>query len=1436
MSQNLFLGIDVGSISVKGTVLNGAGTIIEATYKRHFGQPIESVVSYVRDIQKKYPTGDFAGVAITGTAGNIIAEVLGAYFCNEIIAVSRGVGTLYPELRTIIEIGGEDSKLIKLKPTPDGSVFLEDFAMNSACAAGTGSFLDQQASRLQINIENEFSELALQSKNPPRIAGRCSVFAKSDMIHLQQIGTPDYDIVAGLCYAVARNFQSSIAKGKEFVKPIAFIGGVASNKGMVRAFQDILELSDGELIIPKYFTCLGAIGAAYSLVSSTERYGWVDIEKLERYDKSAGKKNGNMPRLTLDISYIGDGEQWMEKPTKMGKIPAYIGIDIGSVSTNVVVISENRKVLARQYLPTAGRPIEAVKKGLKEIGEEISDRIDVRGVGTTGSGRYMIADLVGADIVRNEITAQARAAIEIDPTVDTIFEIGGQDSKYISIDNGVVVNFAMNKVCAAGTGSFLEEQAEQLNINIKREFETIAQSCLNPLKLGERCTVFIESDLITQQQAGASKEELVSGLAYSIARNYLNRVVDKGRIGNNIFFQGGTANNKAVVAAFEKILNKRITVPPHNDVTGAIGIAIIAQERNDGSQSRWKGFGFVNQQYKLTSFICKSCSNLCEIKCVKIENEKPLFYGSRCERFDYDKVRTEHCSVPTVKDGSPSTRGGKDGEHLPDLFDQRERLLLGPFYDRKEKGKGASLKKQELPPRKKGEIRVGIPRALQFYEHFPFWRAFFESLGWTIILSDRTNKDIIHTGVALVTGEFCFPIKVAFGHLHNLLKRDIDFVFLPSFISQPKSHPEFTNSYNCPFVQSIPYIVWNIIETKQKNVKVLDPHLQFQKGNDSVEKELRRVFRKHGVSTRRIRRAFQTASEAQKQFYAAMQELGREVLSDLKQGKYRHCWVIVGRSYNTSDDGMNSDIPKKMNEMGVLAVPMDCLPVEETEIWKYFPNTYWKSGQRILGTGEFLKHHNGLFSLYITNFGCGPDSMITHLYKEVLGDMPYLQIEIDEHSADAGIKTRLEAYMDSLDSIRGRQFQAEINVPPLIKIEKDVTIYIPQMCNHAFPFASVLRSCGIKAEVLPAPTDESTELGRQFTNGKECFPCIVTMGDILTKAKTHGFDQSRSAFYVPTASGPCRFGKYTTLHKLALRDIGFSQIPFFSPNSENSYTHSGWTLDDKFPRKGWISIVVTDLMEKLLHEIRPYEMMRGAADAIFSESLKKVCDTIEQNRMQDLYPILEEYKQQMINIPQKNGSPRIVIGMVGEIFLRLNRYSNADVIRKLEELGAEVRLAPMAEWIFYTNNRMMEDLKEQRKIKELLVAFLKDFVQTRIEHKIAHPLRDFLRYHYDPPVRKILKNSAPYLHSSFGGEAILSVGKAIDYIQQGVNGIVNVMPFTCMPGMVVTALSKKLRQDFDNIPWLNLSYDGQQDDINVRTRLETFVYQARQFTPKSKKR
>ncbi|MFH0811701.1 MAG: acyl-CoA dehydratase activase [Pseudomonadota bacterium] len=1389
-----FLGIDVGSVSANTVVLNAQKEIIEEHYHRLHGQPIPTVRNILKDIFTRIPPSDFRDISFVGTGGKVLAQLLNANFLNEIIAQCKAIEWLHPEVKTVIEMGGEDSKLILLDyGKGQNKIKLLDFSMNTMCAAGTGSFLDQQAIRLNLTIE-AFGALALKSKNPPRIAGRCSVFAKSDMIHLQQTATPDHDIVAGLCFAVARNFKSTIGKGMPFRAPVAFQGGVAANVGMRRSFMEILSLSEEEFIIPKHFASMGAIGACLmALEDPSRRKVWNGWEELDSYVFSPQEQDTGEQPLSLSSQKSAPSKKVMIMLQKKEKIRGYLGVDVGSISTNVVVIDEQKNVLAKCYLMTAGRPIEAIKKGLKEIGDEWGDRVEILGAGTTGSGRYLTADFIGADLVRNEITAQATASAHIDPEVDTIFEIGGQDSKYISLRNSAVVDFEMNKVCAAGTGSFLEEQAEKLDICIEEEFGALALQSQSPVPLGERCTVFMESDLVHHQQRGAKREDLVAGLCYSIVHNYLNKVVGKKRVGNRIFFQGGTAANKGVVAAFEKVLGEKITVPPHHEVTGAIGCAILALEQKDNASSSFKGFDLSEREYHLSSFECNGCPNMCEIRKLEVKGEKTLFYGGRCEKYEVERKK-------------------KDVSHIPDLFGERDKLLYQ-----------FEAENDLLPA---SAPVIGIPRVLFFYDLLPFWATYFNTLGFRIILSEKTTPKLIREGVETIVTETCFPIKVTYGHVLDLINKNLKTIFLPSIITFKHSQPKIAQSFACPYVQSVPYTIQSTIDFKRLGINLLHPPIYMGDEPGRLEKELRNLASQLGKNKRQNQQAFIRAWQAQQRFNVALRRRGEEILSQL--GADERAMVIVSRAYNGCDTGINMRIPTKLREMGVVAIPLDMLPLEEIDLSEKWGGMYWASGQKILAAAHLIKKDSRLFPIYLSNFSCGPDSFISHFFQKELEEKPYLQIEIDEHSADAGVVTRLEAFLDSLKNVRSRRM-VEVSSTQFTAIRsngKRKTVYIPRMADHSFALAAAFQACGTSAELIPESDQESVKLGRKYTSGRECYPCILTTGNMIKILKSPNFDPERSTFFMLSSNGPCRFGQYSHFQRMLLDELGYPHVPIYSFNQDDGLYRECRDIGNEFTRLAWQGIVAIDILEKKLREIRPYEKQRGEADSLYQQYLHRVSEYIKGKK--DLVELLRQARKDFDHLSLDKAMRKPIIGIVGEIYIRSNSFSNENLVREIEILGGEAWLPPIGEWILYTNFTALRNSFKERRWSNFFRTIITNIYQKHDEHMLSKIFAASLKNYPEPTTRKVLRNARPYLDSTFEGEAILSVGKAVDFVRKGVSGIINVMPFSCMPGTIVNALLKKFREIEKTIPVLNMSYDG-QEQTNTRTRLEAFIYQVRQF-------
>lgn len=1385
-----YVGLDVGSGTAKVVVLDKNKNILFWKYEKTYGQPIETAEKFLSIVEKEF-NYNLSGITCTGTAGKTISQILGCAFINEVMAHAKAATFFYPEVKTIIDIGGEDSKLIFITHER-GIPEIEDFALNTLCAAGTGAFLEQQAARLGYTIE-EFSQLALKAKNIPRIAGRCTVFAKSDMIHLQQAAVPDEEIIAGLCYAIIRNLKSNLAKGKEILPPLIFQGGVAANLGVRKAVKEIFKLQNDELIIPEHFRIMGAIGAALYGLDGKKSSPYKGSDILRAYLKERRFDPPRHPVLTpcesLKISekVAHDYQKKLYFTISQEEVEIYLGIDVGSVSTKLVAINEAGTLLAKIYMLHQGKPLESIKRGLLELREKLPSKIKVKGVGTTGSGRYLTGDFVGADVIRNEITAQAYGALFIDPEVDTIFEIGGQDSKYIYLDKGTISNFTMNKACAAGTGSFLQEQAVKLKIEIEK-FGEIALKSLAPLKLGERCTVFMQSDLLHYQQQGLPKEDLIAGLCYAIVYNYLNKVVEDRKIGKKIFFQGAVAFNKGVVAAFEKILGTPIIVPPHCEVTGAIGAALLAKEETKG-KSNFKGFDLAKINYQIKTFECKGCPNQCEIHQVNIENGKPYFYGGRCEKYELD-----HRKPPS---------------HIPNLTLEREEKLLSYVNPLKDDFSSSKL--------------IGIPRILQFFEWLPLFATFFQELGYKVILSPPTSKDIIKKGCEITPAEPCFPIKIAIGHIKTLVDMGIKNLFIPQITDLPPEHPKLEIGKVCPYVQSIPWISPASIKFSKKGVNLLTPIFHLGRKGVVLNEEIKNLAHLLEEPIEKVKKAWQLGEEAQRDFHKWLKTRGKEILEEFKD---QIILVIIGRPYNAFDPGANLGIHYKIRKLGLVGLPVDMLPLEDVLDVNYLEGMYWEYGQRFLLAAQLIRKTPNLFPIYFTNFSCGPDSFIEHFFGDLLGEKPFIELEIDEHSAEAGIITRLEAFVDSIkNKIKYYSVFKPFEIIRAKPTDKR-TIYIPYMCDHAVALGAAFRACGINAQVLPEPNEESLELGRRFTSGKECYPTILTTGDLLRLINSPHFNPDKSIFFMPDSGGPCRFGQYNRFHKKLLKDLGIN-MPIYSLQQDMKFYEDLDILGREFMKIAWRGIIAVDILDKLFRETRPYAKNKKEVETLYQDSLKKIEKTIEEKK--DIIQTLLEIKKafQKISI-YKDEKP--VVGIVGEIYVRNNKFANENLYRFLEDLGLEVWLPPITEWIHFINYTSKRWAKKLGWFRTVLRYIIETQYLKWEEKKFMTLVKDIINIAEEKDVEELMNLTQKYIHPEFeGGEVLLSVGKTVEYLTLGACGIINVIPFACMPGNVVTAILKKMKEiDGLKIPTLTIPCDGQKS-LGTKMRIEAFVEQVKEF-------
>ena len=1023
--MSIRLGIDVGAVGVKAALVlpkeqvepilarkgarkvlgaldtstaDGRAVLLARPHRTH-GRPLDVTAGLLEEITSCIPADQITHLALTGSGGKMVAEALGAPTCNEFQAGTRAIDALHRHVRTIFEIGGEASRYIRCEPDPgSGRLGILDYSTNGECAAGTGAFLDQQASRLQFAVE-QIGGIVEQTERAAQIAGRCSVFAKSDMIHAQQKGYAPAEVLRGLCNAVARNFRSAVVRGRTPVPPVALLGGVSANSAVVRALRDTFELEDEQLSVPQAAESLGAVGAAL-LAGETDGVESAGIggqlARLRAASEGDRHDFPTTPPLSMARVKLLRREVTPYKfPEDRAVVDAYLGLDIGSVGTKLVLIDEQGEVIYSIFTRTDGRPIEVVSRCLREAEEAVGWGVRIRGVGSTGSGRELVGELVGADGIIDEITAHKTGATFVGDRLlgkrpDTIFEVGGQDSKYISLQaeggdstETVVVDFTMNDACAAGTGSFLEERAEELGVSIKDQFAELAFSSKAPIRLGERCTVFMERDVNTYMQRGAQREDIIAGLAYSIAYNYINRVVRGRRIGDCIFFQGGTAYNDAVAAAFSMITGKEIIVPPHNVLLGAIGVALLAKEKIEaiGSATRFRGYDLAQVDYALREFTCKGCGNHCSIQEFTVAGEK-TYWGDKCSDRYRKQAKTERKPI------------------IPDLVARRNELL---HADDDGDPPGATT-------------TIGIPLAMYTFDHLPLWRRFFRGCGLRVVLSQETNRAIVQMGLDRIVAEPCFPVIVAHGHVAELVERGVDYIWLPNLVSAETDDPD-DPAYVCPWGQTLPFVVRQAPAFRSWGGRILCPGIRFKDGASSVKRVLLRVAKDLGVRRKVAERAFAEALIAQQRFCSAYAQAGREALETLGRSG-EPGMVLVGRPYNVHDLGISLSTAKKLRERyGVNVLPIDALPLDGIDISDVNNNMYWAYGKRILAAAKLVGRHPNLHIIHITNFKCGPDSFIKGFIRPASGK-PFLTLQFDGHSNDAGTMTRCEAYLDSKGIMR----------------------------------------------------------------------------------------------------------------------------------------------------------------------------------------------------------------------------------------------------------------------------------------------------------------------------------------------------------------------------------------------------------------------------------
>jgi predicted CoA-substrate-specific enzyme activase len=1318
MDKHIYrLGVDLGSISLKVALLDSKGTVVFSDWRRVGGAPLEELSRLLGEVCERFPNSNINGIGVTGSGRKLVADAVGAKAINEISAHAEAAAALIPEARTIIEIGGQDSKLVIL-----GDSGVEDFKMNELCAAGTGAFLDQQAARLGLSIE-EFAQLAKDSTSPVSIAGRCAVFAKTDMTHHQQEGKALPDIVAGLNDALVRSYLANLVRGKKLPKPVAFQGGVASNEGLVGSFRKILSLEENDLVVPEHHRVMGAIGAALGVEheedAKTVSMGWL-VESFEEYRRSHSAHLEEEEEILSQL--LPPSGTRLEFDCSSLKLDgSYLGIDVGSVSVKTVLLDQNGIVFS-DYRFSNGRPRDVLQEILNNMKEEQGD-LDIRGIGVTGSGRHFVSKLVDAKVVKNEISAQVVAACSIMPDVDTIFEIGGQDAKFIRVEGGRASIFSMNRVCAAGTGAFLQEQADRLKIDLKSEFQGHAFDSMRPAALGPRCTVFMESDLVSHQQRGYAKCDLVAGLAVSVIKNYFEKVVGGHSIGERVLFLGGVAENKAVVAAMEDELGKDLATSDMGTLSGAIGVALIAAEEMKSKTSS-----------ETQARVAKSYLN------------------------------------------------------------ERTKLLDG----------GNEV----------GQPTVGIPRALMTFDKLPAWRAFFTALGCRVVVSPPTNEDMLKEGMKHLAVETCLPAKAICAHVRWLQDfGDVDYIFIPSIVyTGQDKHKRHT--IHCPYIQGAVQLVRNAVDTP-----LINPVMSWIWHPRDEERVMSRCAEELGRSRQDGRRAWQKACSADTEFRFKLRGFGDDVMARLEKGELKRAFVLLGKDYNVGDPMLNSSVVDALENKGETVITQDMLVSEDGSYPDGYWEMYWPHGKEILAAASVAARTAGLYPIFVTSFGCGPDSFTIDSARDILGEKHMLVLDVDEHSSTVGVETRLEAFLDSLPKDGAVTHKSERRV---VGSRSDITkVFIHDFSDHGYAFAATIRLMGLEPVFSGGPDEEAEKLGAANASSGECHPYVLMLGDYIRTVQKGG-DFTGACYFMPDAKD-CRMGQFGRHMRLVAEKLG-SALPVIStindlkPSLPNPSIRTGVKTMITY----WEMMRGMDfLMQKYL-ETRAYEKVAGSTDRAYAHGKKLLMDCIMSN---DPHAGLEKALAELKGVEVDRNQKRVKIGITGDYYTRVCDYANGNIFREIERLGGVVMLPPtMTEFFKYDAYNRLKSTVNHRSWKGLVRALaVRSFVERR-ENRVREIFGDDLDYGVPLKFKKQMDLVKPYINFKVANGLVGSVGAIMEQIKAGANGILSLITFHCTFGLVINAALKSINKDYPHIPSLALIFEGLKPTHNF-TRLEAFMEQ-----------
>jgi predicted CoA-substrate-specific enzyme activase len=1409
------LGICAGASSISLVGLERTNTDTKIVYSRfqaHDGNPkkvLRQLLGEIENIQEYR----------IGVTGRKFRNMLNFSSISEPEAVELAANFILPAdhpYRVVISAGGETTMVYHLDD--DGRV--NEIHTGNKCASGTGEFFLQQLGRMSITLA-EVAEMQLPER-PYKVSGRCSVFCKSDCTHALNKGVAKDRVVAGLSGMMSGKVLELL---KKLPKDSAMlVGGCAGNQAMVRYLRDAIT----DLYIPEYAFVFEALGAAlWALDNDARPFHTLDDIFVSRRAGLAVLEPLAAAQKLVDYKF-------QERSTALEGDAVILGLDVGSTTTKGVLMRRRDKtIVAAEYLRTNGDPVAASRNVYKSLAEQLQVPVSIEGLGVTGSGRQIAGLHALTDGVINEIVAHATAAVHFDPEVDTIFEIGGQDAKYTYITNGVPSDYAMNEACSAGTGSFLEEAArESLGLDVT-EIGSSALRAQEPPNFSDQCAAFIGSDIKRAVQENVALEDIVAGLVYSIGMNYNNRVKGNRPVGKKVFVQGGVCYNKAVPAALAALTGKNVIVPSEAGLMGAFGVALEVERRMEQGLLK-------SQQYDLQelmerrveygeSFQCgggKECDRGCEISRIRI-NGKVYPFGGICNRYDN---LIHNRKVKTI-------------DH--DLVIKRERRVF-----------------RDLAPADPADTRptVGMNRSLLINSYFPFFNRFFAELGFRLTLpAEQDPRGVDQQGSA-----FCYPVEIAHNYAAALLAEKPDFIFLPQIRNLPVNEPDKL-ACTCVLVQGEPYYLRTAFPPLATNDNVITGILKFSGDYSEDRQEFRHIAMQLGTDPAKVDAALQAAATEQKKFAEDIREIGRQGLAAITRDPKKFGVVLFGRPYNSFAAVANKGIPAKFASRDITIIPFDMLPFRDEELAPDH-NMYWAMGQLILKGARYVEKHPQLYGAYITNFSCGPDSFIISFFRDIMGRKPSLTLELDSHTADAGLETRIEAFLDivryyrEIRKNRPRTYSPGKDFQPAVVTEQNgttgvltsdnrwlpltdpaVRLLVPAMSRYATPLlAAAFKRVGIKAEVLPPADEDVLKLGRGHASCKECLPLQTTLGSLLHYVRQRQHNDIL-IYYMASSDGPCRLGQYHVYTKRVLEKLQIPDVAMFTPTSTNGYCNLG----DNFLRAAWRAIVIGDLFDEMWAAVLAGASNRERGLAVFHEEYQAILRVIDR-RWPIIAAQLSRSADRLRRIELKKPFAQIPkISLIGEMYVRHDPISLQNMIERLADRGFMVRTAPVSEYIKFVDWLIKNNIEGDRTRGFAIRGYVKKYLDNAIRRRLA-PAGLFF-HNGGAPVEPVIDAAEKYISPYFNLESILTVGSAFHDILNPSCGIISIGPFGCMPSRVAeavlnetftttekktmlhngagTAWSPILDRE-KKLPFIAIETDGNPFPQLIEARLEAFCMQA----------